>query len=287
MNLDDPKLTAYALGELHEPERSTIAHAVADSPEAQKVVDEARELAHALKREFAAELKREEARARNLIDIRDDPWFWSRARPLAIAASIAILALLGAIAVGTYRLRQVANSSRAGVDYADVEGDEKLQPQVLSDSVGPRSIANPLRPDAIRRIERVVIGEIDGSPHLKEGEIRVIEIISDRFRVQRLKDRLTTPVLEKKARQDVIGHTYELMFLDRSGHVVASADFYHVSGLGFVLHPSRHGYEREGRYFSGGGDTALPGDWESGVNYLGYVIPFPDWNECIGYSPSA
>jgi Ca-activated chloride channel family protein len=118
MNIDDPKLTAYALDELDEPERSTIARAVADSPEGQRFVDETRELAGALKNEFAAELEQEAATSRNggfqaadqlkrrsgdrrfLIDIRDDPWFWSIARPLALAAALAIFAIVGAIALG-------------------------------------------------------------------------------------------------------------------------------------------------------------------------------------------
>ena len=55
MNLDDPKLTAYALGELDEPERSTIARAIAESAEAQRFVDEMRELSAALKNELCAQ----------------------------------------------------------------------------------------------------------------------------------------------------------------------------------------------------------------------------------------
>ena len=43
MNLDDPKLTAFALNELDEPERSQVAQAIAESPEAQRAVDETRE----------------------------------------------------------------------------------------------------------------------------------------------------------------------------------------------------------------------------------------------------
>src|ERR1051325_9760653 len=45
MNTDDPKLTAFALDELAEPERSTIARAIADSPQAQRYVEKTRELA--------------------------------------------------------------------------------------------------------------------------------------------------------------------------------------------------------------------------------------------------
>src|SRR3954468_13624829 len=100
MNLDDPKLTAFALDELDEPEKSTIARAVADSPDAQRYVREMRVLAGTLKQEFAAELeaaaapltprngdfqvadydKRRFGDRRSLSDIRDDRWFWTIAR---------------------------------------------------------------------------------------------------------------------------------------------------------------------------------------------------------------
>jgi hypothetical protein len=47
----------------------------------------------------------------------------------------------------------------------------------------------------------------------------------------------------------------------------------------------KYGSGNGGHYFPDRRDTVLPGDWESGVDYLGYAIPFPDWGECIGYSP--
>src|SRR2546427_11240955 len=103
MNIDDPKLTAFALDELDDPEKSAIARNVAESPEAQHAVDETRELARALKNEFAAELEVGLARCAdrtpqrgvptsNLSDIRDDPWFWGIGRPLALAAALALAA---------------------------------------------------------------------------------------------------------------------------------------------------------------------------------------------------
>ena len=49
MNIDDPKLTAYALDELDQPERSAIARATGDSPEMQRFVAETKELARALR----------------------------------------------------------------------------------------------------------------------------------------------------------------------------------------------------------------------------------------------
>lgn len=284
MNFDDPKLTAFALGELDEPEKSTIARRIADSPEAQRFVGETRELANALKTEFAGDLEEKTPAPAILIDIRDDPWFWSIARPLAIAAMITIFVVLGAITIATYKSR-TNSSAAAGGSFADVEAEEKPQTETPSDFSGPDNVRNPLRADANQRIDRVVIGELDVNPDAKDGEIRVIEVISDGFRVQRLRQRLTTEVLSKKPRRGIIGRAYELMFLDRNGDVVASAAFYRAPGFGFVLHPSKHAYQRDGHYFPDRGDAILPGDWESKINYFGYVIPFPDWSECVGYSP--
>jgi Domain of unknown function (DUF3520) len=107
MNLDDPRLTAYALDELDERERAEVAREVADSPEAQENVNETRTLARLLRAEFAAKLENGDGTeptppgkvaslSANLSDIRDDPWFWSVARPLAVAAALAIFAVIGA-----------------------------------------------------------------------------------------------------------------------------------------------------------------------------------------------
>jgi len=150
MNLNDPKLTAYALDELDEPERSAISRAVAESAEAQRFVDEIRGLASALKSEFAAEIEKQPPvlssltesvlelaqgsgrteLSRTLTDIHDDAWFWSIARPLAIAAVLALLAVVSGVAVFSLRREgvQVAQSEWArlpGVPLkpADVEGE--------------------------------------------------------------------------------------------------------------------------------------------------------------------
>ena len=286
MNIDDPKLTAFALGELEEPERSAIEREVSASPEAQRVVDETRQVSRLLRNEFSAEVEQRSNSTANLVDIHDDPWFWSVARPLAIAAAITIFAIIGAIAFSNYSTRHNSIAGTAISRDTELEGEEKPQAEASPEFVGPNSVPNPLLTDTIQRVERIVIGEIDADPHLETGEIRVIEIINDAYRLKRLRERLTTPVLSKKSHRGLVGGRYELMFLDRTGHVVASAAFSRQSSDGFVLQPLRNGYERDGRYFTGEGSAPLPGDWISGVDYDGYVIPFPDWAEALGYSPS-
>ena len=109
MNIDDPKLTAYALDELDEAERAATANEVAASPAAQREVQETQTMARLLRKEFGAELKYPAGATKaplsaNLIDIRDDPWFWSVARPLAIAAVLAVFAVIGLAILGSYKL---------------------------------------------------------------------------------------------------------------------------------------------------------------------------------------
>ncbi len=96
MNVDDPKLTAYALDEVAEPERSAIARAAADSPEVQRCVAETRDLARALRSQYRIELQRESIASGKLMAVRGDA-FWSKAGPLAIAALLAVLAVVGAV----------------------------------------------------------------------------------------------------------------------------------------------------------------------------------------------
>ncbi len=96
MNVDDPKLTAYALDELDAPERSAIARETADSPDVQRVVTETQNLARTLRSQYRVELQRELIAGGKLTAIHGDA-FWSKAGPLAIAALLAVLAVVGAV----------------------------------------------------------------------------------------------------------------------------------------------------------------------------------------------
>jgi Ca-activated chloride channel family protein len=161
MNLDDPKLTAYALDELDEPEKSTVARAVSDSPEAQQFVNETREMAGMLKSQFAVDLEKEEHVPSNLLDIRDDPWFWKIARPLSIAAILAVFAVIGLLAIGTYKLgndapighRYTLNhqddsagrvaSSPTDSPFADIQVEEPAAPPAVIAQATPLSALAP------------------------------------------------------------------------------------------------------------------------------------------------
>jgi Ca-activated chloride channel family protein len=130
MNVDDPKLTAYALGELSGGEKSQVEAAVAESPEAQRVVSETQELAKILSAEYESERRAEPVTPVNLIDIHDDPWFWSIARPLSIAAALALFAVIAAIAVGTYK-RAGSPRVAGGLASRDAGSAHSLQLQVV------------------------------------------------------------------------------------------------------------------------------------------------------------
>jgi Uncharacterized protein YfbK, C-terminal/von Willebrand factor len=100
MNFDDPKLTAYALDELDEAERSTIARVTAESPEARRVVADTQKLARILRSEYGLELERETIARKKVAAVNEEA-FWSKAGPLAIAALLAVLAVIGAVALSS------------------------------------------------------------------------------------------------------------------------------------------------------------------------------------------
>ena len=133
INLDDPKLTAYALDELPKEEKAEMENAVAASPEAQAFVTDLREIAGALKSEYEAERVAHPVRHTNIIPLaeKDDPW--SMSRRLALAAAIAFFAVIGALAVGTMwrgASRQNVASSRAAQPsiFAEVDTETPIPP---------------------------------------------------------------------------------------------------------------------------------------------------------------
>ncbi len=101
INLDDPKLTAYALGELSGVEKTEMEIAVAASPEAQEFVKELRLLSGNLRAEYEAEREAHPVAHTNIVPLpqKDEPW--SISRRLALAATIALCATLGAVVIGT------------------------------------------------------------------------------------------------------------------------------------------------------------------------------------------
>jgi len=156
MNVDDPKLTAYALDELDEPERSAIALATADSSEGQRFVAEIQELGRALRSEYRLELKRELIAPGKLTSIQDDG-FRSKIGPLAIAALIAVLAVVGAVVFSN-------NDSRISL-----ASRSNLPPRSAGDRAQPNQFAPVEAEDAARPSQNEKF-EADAGPYAFTGE---------------------------------------------------------------------------------------------------------------------
>ena len=137
MNIDDPKLTAYALGELDEAERSAIARATEESPKAKRFVADTQELARILRSEYSLELDRESIARKKLTNVNEDA-FWSKSGPLAIAALLAVFAVIGAVALSSHKSgisglsgsppsRDLARSRQELHEFGSVEGEDAAQ----------------------------------------------------------------------------------------------------------------------------------------------------------------
>ena len=230
MNIDDPKLTAYALDELDEA--VAIAHEVAASPEAQREVQETQTMARLLRKEFAAEaeqLRRRENTdatkallSANLSDIRDDPWFWTRARPLAIAAVFAVFAVIGLAIFGSNKLREkeIAQADqrittippRSRAVEAEVED---AQNPIASYAIVQRFINDGLLPpkDSVR-IEEMINYFTYNYPRPKPDELFSIDVEvagcpwADSHRLVRIGLRgreIADPVVKKDVAQQIDG----------------------------------------------------------------------------------
>lgn len=169
---------------------------------------------------------------------------------------------------------------------------------IAAPSVESDSVSNPLPRATVKKIRSAIVGTwasneetkaIGSSEELstivskKEWEIKVLEIIKDPYRLEKLKIILGTPKLQKK--QAFIGATYQLIFLDQNGRIVAAASFFLAPKVGYVLNLSPNAFEKDGRYYHGWGTQRVPGNWGSTIDYRNYVIPFVNWNEAIGYTP--
>jgi Ca-activated chloride channel family protein len=105
INLDDPNLTAFALGELPATEHAKMAEAVAASPEAQSFVTETQQFARVLRAEYEADRQAPSAdaaaRRPYLVRMEEERRESSRFQWGSLAAALAIFAVLGALAIST------------------------------------------------------------------------------------------------------------------------------------------------------------------------------------------
>ena len=134
----------------------------------------------------------------------------------------------------------------------------------------------------IAKIDRVVLGEY--TPDGESFRIKVIEVISDPYRIDEFKKSLSVPRLTKSP-PSFIGSLYNLIFLDKDGNIVAAA-IYRLTRFGYVLKLSPRAALHSRSYFDDGPRSKrLPGNWDPKLDYRTYTIPFNDWQKAIGYAP--
>lgn len=131
INLDDPNLTAFALGELSGAEREAMEQAVASSAEAQEFVAETQQLSRLLKEEYEAEQHLTPERSPNIIRMEEQRRLWSSTQWGSLAAALAIFAVLGVVAVS---MIQRNSGTLLGIK-AQRPGNEELAVEALPEAV--------------------------------------------------------------------------------------------------------------------------------------------------------
>lgn len=146
IDLNDPNLTAYGLGELSGAERSAMRKAIAQSPEAQAFVQETQLLARALRDDFRAELEIFSPKRLNILPAEEGRAFWSDARwmSIGVAALLAVGAIIAAVALSHRGSNDVALSPRKPADVMmEVETEAPASPPTVMAEPGDAFEENP------------------------------------------------------------------------------------------------------------------------------------------------
>jgi hypothetical protein len=111
MKIDDPRLTAYALGELPEEERRALEQDLVHSPEARAYVVETQQLARQLEREFQTELAQADAPTADILPMPYGRLFWSERNWPVLAIAAVLVALVSVVGVLFWRGESVGSST--------------------------------------------------------------------------------------------------------------------------------------------------------------------------------
>jgi Ca-activated chloride channel homolog len=121
VNLDDPNLTAFALGELSANDHAKMAEAIARSPEAQAYVAETQQFARLLRAEYeadrqqpAAKIPEQRQRLSNVVWTEEQRRSSTRYQWGSLAAALAMFAVIGAVAITTIQRESGKLSKRSG-----------------------------------------------------------------------------------------------------------------------------------------------------------------------------
>jgi len=112
VNLDDPNLTAFALGELSADDHAKMAEALADSPEAQTYVAETQQFARLLRAEYEADRQQPAPRLPLVVRMEEERRASWRYQWGSLAAALAIFAVIAAIAFTTIQRESGTLSKR-------------------------------------------------------------------------------------------------------------------------------------------------------------------------------
>jgi Ca-activated chloride channel family protein len=112
VNLDDPNLTAFALGELSADEHAKMAEAIAGSPEAQSYVAETQQFARLLRGEYEADRQQPAPRSPLIVRMEEERRASWRYQWGSLAAALAIFAVIAAVAITTIQRESRTVSKR-------------------------------------------------------------------------------------------------------------------------------------------------------------------------------
>lgn len=140
INLDDPNLTAFALGELSGAEHAAMEQAVSSSAEAQAYVAETQQFARLLKSEYAADRELPPERSQNIIRMEEQRRLWSPVQWGSLAAVLAIFAVLGVLAVSSI---QRYGGTIAGKKLRLGNEEITIVEAVSEEPVGPKPATTP------------------------------------------------------------------------------------------------------------------------------------------------
>jgi Ca-activated chloride channel homolog len=157
VNIDDPNLTAFALGELSANDHAKMAEAIADSPEAQAYVAETQQFARLLRAEYEADRQQPASEKRprlaNAVWTEEQRRSWSRYQWGSLAAALAMFAVIATVAISTIQ-RESGRFSKRIADApkpenrnlpAPVEAipESTVEMEVAQQPVAPQATAAP------------------------------------------------------------------------------------------------------------------------------------------------
>jgi Ca-activated chloride channel family protein len=137
VNLDDPNLTAFALGELSADDHAKMAEAVAGSPEAQTYVAETQQFARLLRAEYEADRQQPAQRSPFIVRMEEERRASWRYQWGSLAAALAIFAVIAAVAVTTLQRESGTLSKRLTDNPKPAAQSQNLPETTLESEPGP------------------------------------------------------------------------------------------------------------------------------------------------------